>query len=117
VFSTFNLLIVLLLLLELFFTILVIAMIVKMKSPSKDQMKSSDKKENIRDALEANCSQYMLTSREVEILKLLSEGLPYKLIACRLNISNRTVTTHVANMFAKVNVTNKMELVSRIREE
>jgi len=117
VFLTFHLLIVLLLLLELFFTMLVIAMIAKMKSKPADQNISAAKKENMRDALEANCAQYMLTSREVEILKLLSEGLPYKLIACRLNISNRTVTTHVANMFSKVNVTNKMELVSRIRKE
>ena len=52
--------------------------------------------------------------REIEILKLIGEGLPYKLIANQLSISKHTVNTHIKNMFAKVGVSNKMELVSRI---
>jgi len=62
----------------------------------------------------ANCLKYYLTSREIEILKLIGEGLPYKLIACQLSISEHTVNTHIKNMFAKVGVTNKMELVGRV---
>lgn len=113
-FSSFNLLIVILFMLELFLTMLAIAMIASKKSTTENQNHIDQKKDGIQDALEANCTKYMLTSREVEILKLLREGLPYKLIADQLNISIRTVTTHVANMFSKVNVSNKMELVSRI---
>ena len=62
----------------------------------------------------SNCRKYFLTSREIEILKLVSDGLPYKLIANQLSISQNTVNTHIKNMFTKVDVTNKMELVSRI---
>ena len=112
--SSISFLIVLLIFLELFFTMLAIAMIASKKSTKEKYRNPPAKQENIHDALEANCDKYMLTSREVEILKLLREGLPYKLIADQLNISIRTVTTHVANMFSKVKVTNKMELVSRI---
>lgn len=109
--SSFNIVILLLIFLELFFTLLVIAMIAKMKSKETNL-----KNENMHEALEANCSKYMLTTREAQILKLLSEGLPYKIIADQLNISLRTVTSHVANMFSKVKVTNKMELVSKMLE-
>ena len=62
----------------------------------------------------ANCQSYYLTSREIEILKFVGEGLPYKLIASQLNISEHTINTHIKNMFAKVGVTNKMELVGRV---
>lgn len=62
----------------------------------------------------SNCRKYFLTLREIEILKLVSAGLPYKLIASQLSISQNTVNTHIKNMFTKVDVTNKMELVSRI---
>ena len=61
-----------------------------------------------------NCKKYFLTSREIEILKLIRDGLPYKIIAAQLHISENTVGTHVKNMFTKVEVTNKMELVSRV---
>ncbi|MCK5104049.1 MAG: response regulator transcription factor [Cyclobacteriaceae bacterium] len=61
-----------------------------------------------------NCQKYYLTSREMEILELLSTGKPYKIIASELNISLKTVKSHVLNMFHKTNATNKMELVSRI---
>lgn len=66
------------------------------------------------DKLEHNSKKYALSSREVEILLLLREGLPYKLIGDRLHISQRTVSSHVANMFEKVSVTNKMELVNKM---
>jgi len=66
------------------------------------------------DSFTINCKRYFLTAREIEILKLISDGLPYKLIASQLCISEYTVSTHVKNMFTKVDVTNKMELVSRI---
>ena len=109
--SSFNLIILELIFLELFFTLLVVAMMA-----NKKFSKTNEKNGNMHEALEANCSKYMLTSREAQILKLLSDGLPYKVIAGQLNISLRTVTSHVANMFSKVNVTNKMELVSRMLE-
>ena len=52
-----------------------------------------------------------LTPREREILQLMSEGLPNKTIANRLSISERTVTTHVANIYAKLHVNNRVSAI------
>ena len=52
-----------------------------------------------------------LTPREREILQLMSEGLPNKTIASRLTISERTVTTHVANIYAKLHVNNRVSAI------
>jgi DNA-binding NarL/FixJ family response regulator len=52
-----------------------------------------------------------LTPREREILNLMSEGLPNKTIANRLSISERTVTTHVANIYSKLHVNNRVSAI------
>jgi DNA-binding NarL/FixJ family response regulator len=52
-----------------------------------------------------------LTPREREILKLMSDGLPNKTIASRLKISERTVTTHVANIYSKLHVNNRVSAI------
>jgi len=52
-----------------------------------------------------------LTPREAEILQLMSEGLPNKAIASRLSISERTVTTHVANIYSKLHVNNRVSAI------
>lgn len=52
-----------------------------------------------------------LTPREREILQLMSEGLPNKAIANRLSISERTVTTHVANIYSKLHVNNRVSAI------
>lgn len=50
-----------------------------------------------------------LTKREIEVLKLLSEGLFNKEIAFRLEISERTVKNHVSNIFKKINVSDRTQ--------
>jgi DNA-binding NarL/FixJ family response regulator len=52
-----------------------------------------------------------LTPREQEILQLMSQGLPNKAIASRLSISERTVTTHVANIYSKLHVNNRVSAI------
>ena len=52
-----------------------------------------------------------LTPREREILQLMAEGLPNKTIASRLRISERTVTTHVANIYSKLHVNNRVSAI------
>ncbi len=52
-----------------------------------------------------------LTPREREILQHMSEGLPNKTIATRLSISERTVTTHVANIYSKLHVNNRVSAI------
>jgi DNA-binding NarL/FixJ family response regulator len=54
-----------------------------------------------------------LSGRELEVLDLLAEGLSNKLIAHRLNISEHTVKTHVASIFAKLGASSRTEAVSQ----
>jgi DNA-binding NarL/FixJ family response regulator len=54
-----------------------------------------------------------LTVREHEVLELLSQGLPNKLIARELQISEHTVKFHVSAIFAKLGATSRTEAVSR----
>jgi DNA-binding NarL/FixJ family response regulator len=66
------------------------------------------------DKLDQNCEIYNLTSREKDIAKLVCEGQKYKTIGDTLYISERTVTKHVQNIFEKVGVSNKVELINKL---
>jgi DNA-binding NarL/FixJ family response regulator len=50
-----------------------------------------------------------LSARELEVLDLLSQGLPDKLIADKLSISARTVRFHLEHIYAKLHVRSRME--------
>jgi DNA-binding NarL/FixJ family response regulator len=52
-----------------------------------------------------------LTTRELEVLELLSEGLANKQIAFELEISEHTVKFHVSSIYTKLSVTNRTEAV------
>lgn len=52
-----------------------------------------------------------LTPREQEVLRLVAEGLALKAIAQRLGISQKTVENHRANVMAKLNLHNAVDLV------
>lgn len=51
----------------------------------------------------------LLTKREIEVLKLLAEGLFNKEIAYRLLISEKTVKNHVSNIFKKLDVSDRTQ--------
>jgi DNA-binding NarL/FixJ family response regulator len=48
-----------------------------------------------------------LTEREVEVLRLLVEGLTYAQIADKLIVSRRTVNAHVTSIYGKLGVTSR----------
>lgn len=57
-----------------------------------------------------------LTDRERDVMHLVVEGRPNKLIADALNISVRTVEVHRARVFDKMNVRSAVELANLLRE-
>ncbi|MFT3718850.1 response regulator transcription factor [Pseudorhodoferax sp.] len=56
-----------------------------------------------------------LTEREREVMRLVVEGLPNKLIADQLDISVRTVEVHRARVFDKMEVKSAVELANLLR--
>jgi len=50
-----------------------------------------------------------LTAREVEILKLVAQGMSNQEIAEKLVISERTVRTHVTNILGKLHLANRTQ--------
>jgi DNA-binding NarL/FixJ family response regulator len=55
---------------------------------------------------------YKLTQKEKEVLKLLSEGRSYKMVADELGISYFTVNTHIKKIYEKLHVHSLGEAVS-----
>ena len=50
-----------------------------------------------------------LTDREREVLAMVAEGLPNKLIAQRLAISEKTVKAHLTSIFRRIDVTDRTQ--------
>ena len=53
-----------------------------------------------------------LSSRELEIIGLVAEGLTNQEIAAQLTISKRTVDNHVSNVFTKTGSKNRVALLN-----
>jgi DNA-binding NarL/FixJ family response regulator len=52
-----------------------------------------------------------ISPREREVFALLLDGLPNKLIAQRLGISEKTVKTHLTSLFRQIDVTDRLQAV------
>lgn len=66
-----------------------------------------------RDAVRARLNE--LTDRERDVMRLVVEGIPNKLIADQLDISVRTVEVHRARVFDKMQVKSAVELANLLR--
>jgi DNA-binding NarL/FixJ family response regulator len=56
------------------------------------------------------------TAKEMEVLASVAKGLRNKEIAIKLFNSEETIKKHISNMFLKMNVKNRLSLVSRATE-
>lgn len=74
-----------------------------------------------RDAVGAACGRlverYGLSEREAEVCELLTRGNTRAGIATRLYVSENTVRTHVKNVYAKLHIHSKQQLVNLVDEE
>lgn len=61
---------------------------------------------------ESKYEDYELTKRELELIKLLSEGLANKTAADKLNVTYFTINQHLKNIYKKLNINSKAELIA-----
>lgn len=54
-------------------------------------------------------SDRSLTPRQIEILALMSQGTPNKIIAARLHLSEKTIKAHITAIFKALNVNNRTQ--------
>ena len=64
----------------------------------------------------AEPSSFGLSSREMEVLLLLAEGLSNQEIADRLFVSSNTIKTHLSNIFSKLHVQRRTQAIQKARE-
>ena len=57
-----------------------------------------------------------LTEREMEVLKLIAEGMSNKEIADHLHITINTVKGYIKNIYQKLGVSRRVQVVTRARE-
>ena len=56
-----------------------------------------------------------LSSREIEVLRYLSNGKKNKEVAQALNLNEKTISTYKLRLLAKLNVTNLVDLVNKAK--
>ena len=66
---------------------------------------------NVLALLEARKKQPSLTPREVDVVRLIAQGLRNKEIAVALGISEETAKVHVRNILAKLNVNDRAAVI------
>jgi len=67
------------------------------------------------DAFSLCLENYGITAREGEIVRLLIEGRTNEEIAAHLFISNHTVKNHIHNVYKKLGIGNRVQLIQRFR--
>ncbi len=82
-------------------------------TPQQERIAVAELGRLARQARESSGVRAHLTERELEILELVSRGLTVKQVATRLGLSPRTVETHVAKLYRKLGVRNRVQAVSR----
>lgn len=72
---------------------------------------SKKKTEKLHNAL------HQLTDRETQVAELLLKGRTYKMIAEELYLSENTVKTHIKNIYSKLNIQSKTELIKMLNKQ
>lgn len=105
------------------FTGLGIWLALKLVKPKKEiqtiivekNMYVKDLSEEEKVAMEAERQKLGLSTRELEVLQLMAEGLSNQEIAERLFLSLATIKTHSSNLFLKLDVKRRTQAVEKAR--
>jgi two-component system, NarL family, response regulator LiaR len=65
---------------------------------------------------EAEFNRLGLSKRELEVLKLMAQGLSNQEIADTLFVSHNTIKTHISNLFLKLDVKRRTQAIQKGKE-
>ena len=78
---------------------------------------TDEKKTQIANYIIIRVKDFGITKREQEIIVALLHGKSNKELAETLFVSEKTIETHLANIYRKVGVKNRLELFSRLQND
>ena len=87
---------------------------VKSAREEYDRLQELASQGNGSEVFEEMCRYYKLTTREIEIVLLVRQGMTYKEISNKLFIAGKTVENHVQNIYEKTRVKNKVSLIQKL---
>jgi DNA-binding NarL/FixJ family response regulator len=69
----------------------------------------------LKKTVSAYSNDFGLSNRENEVLNLLMDGLSYKQIAAKCNVTIDTISSHIRNIYSKLNIHSRAELAAKLR--
>jgi len=79
-----------------------------------DEMQSEIMKKGSNQFSDDKLKEFDLSSREIEVLNLISQGFKNSEIADKLFVSQNTIKTHIKNIYVKLDVKNRVEALRRV---
>lgn len=65
---------------------------------------------------DASVAEEYFSNKEIEVLQLIDQGMPNKLMARTLNVTINTIKWHVKNIYSKLGVSSRFEALAKARE-
>lgn len=87
----------------------------KPKDSGSFEERSKDLTSSPIPASDASDVSTLLSSREVEVLRLIDKGLTNQQIAIRLSVAESTVKTHINNIYSKLDVQSRAQALTKVR--
>ena len=81
------------------------------------EIQTEENKNTKINILQSALEKYQITSREEEIILMVSQGFRHKEISQRLFISEATVKRHLSNIYQKVGVQSSIDALNKLQED
>ena len=78
--------------------------------------KLGSKKRNLEDNISEKLSELDLTKREKKVLRYIAEGYSNDDIADEMFISKNTVKSHIKNIYIKLDVKSRVQVIQKLRD-
>lgn len=78
------------------------------------ESKSASKHKLTKQDISHKFDEYELSKRQIEVLKHIANGLNNTEIAEKMFVSNNTIKTHISNIYAKLDVKNRVQAIKKI---